>query len=363
MKLITTTLALALAVTSLNAATEFDLRKGIDLTATNYVTPSMLNQLVDAGTISSTNKGGVIRRSANGTSYWPDITLNPRYTNFLWLDTYTSPGTLKQYVCCGDAYTNWVAATVTPGSITSAEILNFTIQAIDIGTNAVAGYAIQAGAVDANKIADNGIIAGKLSASSVGKGTFAFGAITGGDITNKTITYTNIADGTIGPDQMQNNAIGTLQLTNGAVTTDKIAATNITQDLIRYDAIGTLQITNGAVTSNKLAAGAINFSNVDTNTSYGIARVWGVINPAFSLAKGLGVASIFNDGVAATRVTFTTPFADTNYCVVVTPLFKSASAGRMGSYYSNQVDSVWLRFSTDGGADANSGCSFIILNF
>jgi len=75
-----TIIVLFISVLSLNAATEYDLVKGVDMTATNYRPASLYNQLVDAGTIGATNKGGVIRQATT-----PDTSLNPRYTNFIYV--------------------------------------------------------------------------------------------------------------------------------------------------------------------------------------------------------------------------------------------------------------------------------------
>lgn len=315
-------LSTVLITITAQAAVEFDLRKGVDLSATNYVTASLLNQLVDSGTVSATNKGVVIRFNGGGGTRWPDVTLNPRYTNFLWLDQNTSPASLKQYVCCGDAYTNWVISTVTPGSITTTEIKDYTILAIDMATNSVPDYAIQAGAVSGNKIADNGIIAGKLSLASVTKGVFAFGAITGGDITNKGITYTNIADNTIGPDQIQIGTLSTATLTNGAVTTEKIATTNITRDLIRLDAVGTDQLTNNAVTSAKIADNTIVTNDLSTNISFALPKAWAVVNSGGTLLKGFNIASVTRTASGQYTLTFGGTYTPTttNYVVSGTAL-------------------------------------------
>jgi hypothetical protein len=339
-------------VVNVYGAVEFDLRKGVDLTATNYHTASLINQLVDAGTISATNKGALIRRSGGGGAWWPSVTDNPRYTNFMWLDQNTSPATLKQYVPSGDVYTNWVASTVTPGSVGTSEIAANAVTAAKLATNSVENWHIVASAVSGNKIADNGIIAGKLGPASITPGNNAFGSIVGGDITNKTITATNIADNTITRLQLANDLIGTVQLTNKSVTMDKIAD----------GVVGVTQLTNSAFITTNYLAGGINSSLLTTNVSYGIPPVWGFVKIDGTF-KGVGISAVARDGVSAARITFITPRADTNYCVIVTSLFKSAAAGNIAAYYSNQVDSVWIRTSTDGGANSDSPLSFVIHDF
>lgn len=344
------------------AAVEYDLQKGVDFTGITNFSYSLLNQLVDNGKISATNKGAVIRFSGAGGIRWPNVTDNSRYTNFLWLDLNTSPGALKQYVCCGDVYTNWVISTVTPGSITTSEIKDYTILAVDMATNSVPDYAIQAGAISANKIADNGIIAGKLGPVSVTKGTFAFGAITGGDITNKTITYTNIADNTIGPDQLANNAIGTLQLTNGSVTTDKIGLTNVTRNNILQDAIGTVQLTNGAVTTNKLV-GEINTSLMETNAAYGVSKCWAQVDSDATINKGLGFSSVVRTATGNYTLTFNVTRVSTNYAALVSVIQSDNS--RVYSWVrTNATTHVSVHFTDDAGpTPVNRPFSVIIMDF
>lgn len=345
-----------------NAAVEFDLVKGIDFTHTNYMGPSMLNQLVDNGKIAATNKGAIIRFSGGGGARWPNVTDNPRYTNFLWMDINVFPGTLKQYVPSGDVYTNWVVSTVTPGSVTTTEILDYTITDADLATNSVSDFTLKAGSVSGNKIADNGIIAGKLGPASVGKGSIAFGAITGGDITNKTVTATNIADNTITAQQLANDAITTLSLTNGAVTTDKIAETNITRNLIRNDAVGTLQITNAAVTTNKLA-GDINSSLLTTNVSYGLAKAYAYVDSSGTLVKGFNIASAVRTAAGRYSLTFGSGFtpSSTNYLVSGSGL--NATAGRIMSVTTNTTTVLSVILYTTGGAGDDTPFSVLIHDF
>lgn len=353
MKNLLSILALSiLAASPLKAAAEYDLLKGVDLTATNYVTTSLLNQLVDAGRIGSTNKGGVIRRSGGGGTYWPDVTLNSRYTNFVWLDTYTTPGTLKQYVCCGDVYTNWVASTVTPNSITAAEILNYTITEPKMATNSVNQYALQDSAVTANKIAGNSIIAGKLGPASVILGNYAFGSIRGGDITNNTITVTNLAD--------------------GAVTRDKLGATVVDNTRLTNDAVFTANITNGAVTgakiaastveSNNIASSTINKANLDTTVSRTVPLVWGFIDGT-SILNGTNIASVVNPTTGIYTINFSSALPGTNYVVVATALYRSTTTFRNVCYYSNSVSQVWIDTRNETGAGVAGPLSITIFGY
>jgi hypothetical protein len=355
-------LATILIAPSLFGAVEFDLRKGVDMTATNYVTQSLLNQLVDAGTISSTNKGAIIRRTGNGGSYWPDITLNPRYTNFLWLDTFVSPGTLKSYVCCGDAYTNWVNATVAPQSVTTAQLADWSVTDTKLATNSVSDFALKASSVSGNKLADLGIIAGKMAPSSVIQGNIAPGAIVGGQITNNTITYTNIAIGGISRDNLASSIIDNTKITNGGITTANIALTNIDATLLRNDAVVTAAITNGAVTTNKLA-GDINRGLLNTNVSYGVARAFAHIDSGGTLVKGFNIASSSRRDTGDYRIVFGSGFipTSTNYMVCIAALRNGAGVG--SCYYSNEIGNVSVNLQLVGAADTDLPFTITIFDF
>lgn len=327
------------------AAVEYDLRKGIDLTGTNYVTFSLLNQLVDLGT-TATNKGMVIRKTTR-----PDVTLNTRYTNFLWLDTALgAPGTLKQYVCCGDADTNWVTASLGVNSVAGTNIVDYTITESEMGTNSVNQYALQ-GNIPGSKLADNSIPQNKLAATSVSQGNIYPNAIRGQDITNQTIRGTNLVDGTIDVLQIAANAITTIKITNGAITFDKMAT----------NSVGENQITNAAVSTNKLA-GSINTSLMTTNVNAGLAKAWGVISAAGSLVRGYNIASAARRDTGDFLITFAAGYAPstTNYVVTISPIRVQACAASM---YSNSVASFAVNLNSVDGSDVDEPFTFQILDF
>lgn len=336
---------------SLNAATEYDIVKTVDLTRTNYVTASLLNQLIDTATISATNKGVVLRRSGEGGSYWPDVANNTRYTNFIWLDTYTAPATLKQYICCGNVYTNWVASVVTPSSVTTTEILDYSITAADMATNSVPGYAIQAGAVSDNKIADNGILAGKLASAAVILGNYAFGSIRGGDITNNTITVTNLADGAVTRDKILSGAIGSMQLSNNVIQNSHLSNGIVYGTNIAYNTIQATNIVNNSITQGQLS----------TNIFYGIPFAWATIENGV-VKKGYNISSATAAGTGKWFVNFINPAPNTNYAVNIS--VRATAVTYQTGYYSNELNSVVIASDDSTGAPvASAAYSIVIYTF
>lgn len=344
-------LVLSFSILTAKAAVEYDVVKSIDLTATNYVTASLLNQLVDTARIGTTNKGIVIRRSGGGGTYWPDTILNPRYTNFLWLDTITSPATLKQYVCCGDVYSNWVSTIVTPGSVTTSEILDYTITDADLGTNSVSDFALKASSVSGNKIADNGILAGKLSLASVILGNYAFGSIVGGNITNNTITETNLADSAVTRLKLAPNAIYANHLSNNIIQN---------QHLSNGIVFGT-NIAANTITSNNIAANTITTNQLATNVFLNLPFAWGVVNGG-ALAKGYNVSGITAAGTGRYFVNFINNAPDTNYCIQVSGRDSSSVTLSWGAL-SNTVSSFLLVSEAPDGVGYSAADAYYFVIF
>lgn len=358
---------------NLFAAAEPDLRKGLDFTYTNVATASMLNQLVDNGTIwnsgSITNARGIVMRS----TIRPDVTNNPRYTNWLWLDMTTATngvGTLKQYVCCGNADTNWVTATIGNGVIVAANIADYTITESKMATNSVNQYALQANTVSGNKISDNGILPGKLTAFSVTNGNYAPRSITGGDIAVGTLTNGLLVDNTITSNKIASETIIGFNVLNQSLNSNDIAYGGIMQTNIAAGNITYNEIANSTIRSNNMAANSVNASLVETNLLYGVPVIWGNFTvtsggagPA-TLRKALGVSSVTWVKSGYYKVDFITARSGTNYCVNVTSYGQTATPTKQCGYTSNTVSSVTLVIEDSaGGVGEASQVSFSINDF
>lgn len=179
-----------LACTQLVAAPHF-FRKGLDLTSQSTVTAAQLNQMVDSAII--TNQYGLVIR----TNARPSLTVFPGYTNFLWYDTTVSPPSLKGYVCCGDADTNWVAASLGGASISSAHLASPAVNLGQVYANAIVNSNLANNSVTDVKISAGAINNSHIQSGSVSNANIAVGTLTGDRIASLTITDTNIAAATI----------------------------------------------------------------------------------------------------------------------------------------------------------------------
>ncbi len=216
---------------SAQGAVEYDFTKGIDLTARTQVTGAHLNQLVDNASLRA-GRGLVL--ITNGI---PDTANNPRYTNYLWVDTAIAGSpTLKFYVA-GVGWTN--------------SLVGATITETNIANNAVTTAKLANGAVTSDKISSGNVGNLQLGGSAVTTDKIAVGAITRGVI----------ADGAVGTDQITNSAVTTAKIAASAVTSDKISTvdwltiTNLVQAGNLYPLLSLTNWTVNAGSNNVLFAG------------------------------------------------------------------------------------------------------------
>lgn len=221
------------------AAVEYDFRKGIDLTGKSAATGAHYNQLVDNATL---NGGRGLVLVTNGT---PNTTDNPRYTNYLWVDTSIAGSpTLKFYVA-GIGWTN--------------SLVGATITETNIANNAITTAKIANGAVTSDKITSGSVGNLQLGGSAVTTDKIAVGAIARGVI----------ADGAVGTDQITNSAVTTAKIAASAVTSDKISTvdwltvTNISQTVNLYPLLSLTNWTVNAGSNNVLFS-----SGVGTNAVF-----------------------------------------------------------------------------------------------
>lgn len=359
-------LSLILIPNLLYSAVEVDLRKGLDLTTTNVASFSLLNQLVDNGTIvntgSVTNNKGIIMRS----TIRPDVTLNPRMTNWLWLDlSLGSPGTLRQYVCCGDANANWQVAALGIGSVTSSNILDFTILAIDMATNSVPNYALQDNSVDANKIQAQAVVSGKIGPSAVFNLNIAPSTIEGGRIALNTISNANIYDFTIQSNKIAIGGITDFNIKSGGLTgSNVIAPFSLTGTNLQNNTVTNEQLANAAVDSNKIALATINRVNLSTNVTVGMIHAWAIVDGSGTLIKGHNIASASRFNAGDFRIAFGPGFAPstTNYLIVGCAL-NSIANSTIFSVYSNELTSISYNLQNSGGSDQDQTAYMMLLNF
>lgn len=244
------------------AAVESDLVAGIDPSGYSVIGPTQLLQLISNGTIGQTNKGGVIRCATT-----PNTVSNPRYTNFLWLDTSLGfPAILKQW--SGSA---WVTATIGAQGVSSTNIANGAVGTAQLGTNAVTTVNIADNAVTTAKIGALQVNSDQIADGAISNRHLAATTITGAKLAYNTILGTNISDSTITGSKIAPATIAGANIGSYTITNDKLATNTVGRSNIIAGAVGSEAITNNAVQTNNMSitgGGALMVMQVDQGASF-----------------------------------------------------------------------------------------------
>jgi hypothetical protein len=99
--------------------TQYDYNPGLDLTAEASITPAELHQSI-AQIAPLINIGGVILLDGDGGNNWPGTVNNPRFLRYVWIDTDTSPPSVKIHDQAGDTYNDWISIGLSASSIIQA---------------------------------------------------------------------------------------------------------------------------------------------------------------------------------------------------------------------------------------------------
>jgi hypothetical protein len=298
-----------------------DMVRGVDLSARTSVSGALLNQLVDLST-PNTNKGLIIKQSAT-----PDTVNNPRYTNFLWLDT--AGMLLKAWNGSG-----WVGTLSGSNSIGTDSIINGAVTGPKIAAGAIQASNIASGTITGDRIGTDAIKLENLDISSVGARQLRAGAVSSAALTNSAVLETNIADLNVTSNKLALANVYGKHLAAGTVTGDKLAPASVT----------TTNIVDNSVTPSKLDKTKFfhAFVNADGTTS--------------AITDGISISRSVSGNY---RVMFDTARNGTNYIVLTQPW----------GAYTNSATTLLIRrldigeFTVNGivsGVGTNSNMGFIL---
>lgn len=120
---------------------QYDMQSGFDISSLLSVSKAQLMQMVNQ-IAPLANIGGVIVMSGAANAH-PDVTNNPRFTRYIWLDTQTVAGVLiKVYQGVGgsDTYADWTTITIADDSITAAKIAQYAVSIRDLSGDPKIAY-------------------------------------------------------------------------------------------------------------------------------------------------------------------------------------------------------------------------------
>ncbi len=130
---------------------QFDVLAGFDPSGQNQISGSQLLQMVNQIAPLS-NIGGVIAMSGAANAH-PDVTNNPRFIRYIWLDTQTANVVLikiYQGTAPSDTYADWSTVAIADGSITATKLANYAVSILNASLASKIAYK-QDGTADATK--------------------------------------------------------------------------------------------------------------------------------------------------------------------------------------------------------------------
>ena len=131
------------------------------------------------------------------------------------------------------------------------------LSAGSVGTSQIAN-----GAVTTDKINDSDVTSGKLASGAVTTAKIADSNVTTGKIADANITTAKIADAQVTTAKIVDANVTTAKLATDAVTTAKITDLNVTTGKIAGDAVTQAKIANGAVGTDQIAGSAVTYAKL-----------------------------------------------------------------------------------------------------
>lgn len=198
-------------------------------------------------------------------------------------------------------------ATIGPGTINSAALLDNVIVSSKIVAGAIGTDQLAANAITANKLAADSvtaaaIAAGTITAAQIAAGTISSGllaanAVIAGKIAAGAISATEIAAGSIGAELIAANAITSAKIEANAITSVQLAAFSVYANAIQTNSITSAQIAANAITSVQLAANSVYANALMSNSVTTDALAANAITSKHILANTITSAMIDSRGL------------------------------------------------------------------
>jgi hypothetical protein len=135
-------------------------------------------------------------------------------------------------------------------TIGSSDIIDESIQSVDIKNGEVKTPDLAAGGVTSGKIADGAVANADVAAGAVDSNSVLDQSLTSSDLATDSVQATEIADGSIDSGEIVDNSLFAQDLATDSVGSSELAA----------DAVGTSEVANESLTLSDIAGAATNGS-------------------------------------------------------------------------------------------------------
>jgi hypothetical protein len=157
-------------------------------------------------------------------------------------------------------------AEIINGAVTNAKLAALSVDTGNLIANSVTNAKLALLSVDTGNIIADAVTNAKLALLAVDTGNIVNAAVTGAKIASATITTTNIAAATITGSNIAATTITNANITAATITGASIAAATIAQSNLANNSVGTNQILDANVTGAKIAPVTITSSNIAAGT-------------------------------------------------------------------------------------------------
>ncbi len=201
---------------------------------------------------------------------------------------------------------------VAPDGITSAHILDGTVQAADLAPVSVGNSAIIPGSVTSSSIANNSVTSEHISSLAVGPFELQNNAVLQRHLANDSVTNDKIfvgavrsihlSVGSVSSNAIASNAVGASKIAESAVGSSEIATSAVGSSEIAANAVGSSEIATGAVGPSEIAAGAVVFTSLAANSVGSTALMDGAVTASDIRADAVGSSEIATGAVGPSEI-------------------------------------------------------------
>ncbi len=173
---------------------------------------------------------------------------------------------------------------VGPDTVGSAEVIDNSLTAADLGANSVGSDEISIGAVGTSEVADNSITSADLGTNSVGSAQISFGAVGTSEVADDSLTAADLGTNSVGSDEISFGAVGTSEVADNSLTASDLGA----------GSVGSSEIIDGSISGTDIQNGTI--GTADINSSQIQVRV------SSSCSSGQSIRAINSNGTVSCEI-------------------------------------------------------------
>ena len=187
-------------------------------------------------------------------------------------------------------------------TVASANLVNGTIQTIDIGTDQITNGLIADNQIDSEHYVDGSIDHQHLSNDCIDSDNIQDNAIKSDHYVDGSIDHVHLANDLIDGDNIQDNAVNSEHITDGSVNSSKLASPAVTTVKIVDNAVTATKLASSSVTTAKIAADAVTGAKIADDTLNSEHYAAGSIDTEHIADANITTAKIADSNVTTAKI-------------------------------------------------------------